>query len=93
MEVNQSIQVKTNKRRYRLTTKEKFEITELNETELKEVEEIVKVNKTINGTLTEVNETIKKIIRVPKIRKESRGVEDIGMRVFEAPKTNIKKVT
>ncbi len=91
LEINQSVQIKTNKRLYRLITKEEFDIIELNKTELKEVEEIIKVNKTINGTLTEVNETIKKIIRVPKTKKVSKGVEDIGLRIFEVPKTNIKK--
>jgi len=91
LEINQSIQIKTNKRLYRLTTREEFEIVELNETELIEVEDIVKVNKTINGTLTEINETIRKVIRVPKTEKVSKGVEDMGLRVFEAPKTNIRR--
>lgn len=91
LEINQSIQIKTNKRLYRLTTREEFEIVELNETELIEVEDIVKVNKTINGTLTEINETIRKVIRVPKTEKVSKGVEDMGLRVFEVSKTNIRK--
>ena len=91
LKINQSVQVKTNNRLYRLTIREKFDVIELNETELKEIEEIIKVNKTINGTLTEVNETIKKTIRVPKTKKISMGIEDIGLRVFEAPTTNIKK--
>jgi preprotein translocase subunit SecD len=91
LEINQSIQVKTNKRLYILTAKEEFDVIELNETEQKEIEEIVKVNKTINGTLTEVNETIKKIVRVQKTKRISKGVEDVGLRVFEASKTNIRK--
>jgi len=91
LKVNQSVQIKTNNRLYRLTTREKFDIIELNETELKEVEEIVKVNKTINGTLSEVNETRIKSIRVPKTKKVSLGVEDLGLRVLEASKTNVKK--
>ena len=91
LKINQSIQIKTNQRLYRLTTREKFDTIELNETELKEIEETVKVNKTINGTLMEVSETAKKVITVPKTKKVSKGVEDIGIRVFEVPKTNIKK--
>src|SRR3989344_4653653 len=81
LKINQSIQIKTNQRLYRLTTREKFDTIELNETELKEIEETVK----------EVSETAKKVITVPKTKKVSKGVEDIGIRVFEVPKTNIKK--
>ncbi len=91
LEINQSIQVKTNRRLYILTTKEKFENVETNETELVQVEEVVKVNKTINGTLREVNETVSKTIERKKTKKESRGMEDIGFRVIEAPKSNIRK--
>src|SRR3989344_3939125 len=82
LKINQSIQIKTNQRLYRLTTREKFDTIELNETELKEIEETVKVNKTINGTLMEVSETAKKVITVPKTKKVSKGVEDIGIRVY-----------
>jgi preprotein translocase subunit SecD len=88
---NQSIQIKTNKGLYRLLVKEKKKVIELNETMLKEVEEVIKVNKTINGTLVEVNETITKTVEVPKTKTISLGAEDIGLRVYEAPKSNIRK--
>lgn len=91
LRVNQSVQIKTNQRLYRSTIKEKFETIELNETEIKEVEEVIKVNKTINGTLIEVNETIKKKIKVPKTLRVSEGPEDLGIRVFEISKTNVRK--
>lgn len=91
LKINQSVQIKTNNRLYRLTVREGFDVVELNETELKEIEETVKVNRTINGTSTEVSETVKRTVRVPKTRKISTGAEDIGLRVFEAPTTNIKK--
>src|SRR3989344_5701740 len=45
------------------TTREAFEIVELNETELIKVTEIVEKNITINGTSVSINETIEKTIR------------------------------
>lgn len=91
LNVNQSIQIKTNKGLYKLTVKEKTETIELNGTIEKEVEEIVAVNETVNGTIKEVNKTISKIIEVPKTKTISLGAEDIGLRVYEAPKSNIRQ--
>ncbi|MEA2036849.1 MAG: hypothetical protein U9O94_05035 [Nanoarchaeota archaeon] len=91
IKINSSIQVKTNHGLYRLITREKTETIELNETELISIEEIIEVNRTINGTLTKVNETITKNVRVPKTQTISLGVEDLGLRVYPAPKTNIRK--
>jgi preprotein translocase subunit SecD len=91
LEQNKSIQIKTNKGLYRLTTREDVEIIELNETVTKTIEEIITVNETINGTLVEINKTILKTIEVSKTKKISKGTEDIGIRVFNAPKTNIRK--
>jgi len=91
LDIDQSIQIKTNRGLYRLRTKEDIEIIELNETETKTIEEIVTINETINGTLTEVNKTITKTIEVPKTKEISKGMEDLGIRVFKAPKTNIRK--
>jgi len=90
-EPNKSIQIKTNKGLYRLTTREDVEIIELNETVKKTIHETITVNETINGTVVEVNKTISKTIEVPKTKKIIKGTEDIGMRVFDAPQTNIKK--
>jgi len=91
LETNKSVQIKTNKGLYRLTTREDIEVIELNETETKTVEEMIIVNETINGTLVEVNKTINKTIEVPKTKEISKGTEDIGLRVFKAPKTNVRK--
>lgn len=88
---NISIQLKTNKDNYRLITKEKLEVIELNETEWKIIEEIVEVNETINNTIVKENKTITKRIQVPKTKIISLGTEDIGLRVYEAPNTNIRK--
>ena len=88
---NQSVQIKTNKGLYRLRTREAVEIIELNETVEKVIEEIVTVNETVNRTVVEKNKTITKVVKVPKTKKISKGTEDIGIRVFNAPTTNIKK--
>ena len=53
LELNQSVQIKTNKGLYRLIVKEKFEVIELNETETKTIEEIVPINESVNGTIAE----------------------------------------
>lgn len=76
---------------YEITVKEDVEEIELNETELKTFEEIILVNKTINGTVVEVEETVNVTKRVPKIERLVLGPEDIGLRVYDAPTTNIRK--
>ena len=91
LRINQSIQIKTNKKLYRLTVREHIDTIELNETEKKVIDEIVTINETVNNSIVQTNKTIKKIIDVPKTRQISKGVEDIGIRVFKAPKTNIRK--
>ncbi len=88
---NVSIQIRTNKGLYRLITREKVNIIELNETEFKTIEETIEVNETINGTIVTINKTTTKRIEVPKTKTISLGTEDIGLRVYEAPKTNIRK--
>jgi len=88
---NRTIQVKTTKSIYKLTTREKFETVELNETEEKEIQETIQKNTTINGTTQIINETIAKTIVVPKTRQVSQGTEDLGFRIYDAPTTNIRK--
>ena len=88
---NRAIQLKTTKRAYKLVTKEKFETVELNETEEKTITEIIQKNISTNGTTQLVNETTTKTITVPKTIQASKGTEDIGLRIYEAPTTNIRK--
>ncbi|MCK5025942.1 MAG: hypothetical protein KAS15_05085, partial [Nanoarchaeota archaeon] len=90
-EINDTVHIKTNRRIYTLTIKPEIEIIELNETEEKVFEEIVLVNETINGTEVEVNKTINVTKEVPKTITNILGVEDIGLGVYDAPNTNIKK--
>lgn len=88
---NSTFQVKTNKDTYRLIVKERYNLTELNETETKTITEIVPTNQTINGTVVQINKTISRQVVVPKTLSTSLGPEDIGLRVYEAPKTNLRK--
>lgn len=87
LEPNITIQVKTTKRLYRLITKYQTETIKLNETEtVSYVEEIYNetLNKTVNITKTEeVQKTIIKIL--------SNESVDLGLRIYNAPKTNIRK--
>jgi len=91
LEPNKSIQIKTNLGLYRLTTREAFDVIQLNETISQTIQETIKVNETVNGSVVEINKTLTKIVEVPKTEKISKGTEDIGIRVANAPTTNIKK--
>lgn len=67
---NVTVQIKTNKRMYRLVTREKFITIVSNETEEKTIEETIEINETI---------------------RQKAGTEDLGLSVFDAPKTNVRK--
>ncbi|MBW2974233.1 hypothetical protein KY366_00815 [Candidatus Woesearchaeota archaeon] len=91
LRVNATVQVRTDKDIYKLITKEKIEVIELNETELRTIEEIIEVNETINGSIVKRNETITRQAEVPKTERVRMGVDDIGLGVYDAPTTNIRK--
>ncbi len=92
LKLNRTVRIKTNKGTYRLITKYRTETIVLNETINKTVTEEVNVTKIINGT--KVNKTINKtkIITVPKtITKVYNDSIDLGIGVYNAPTTNIRK--
>ncbi len=89
--INSTLQIRTNRETYKVIAREKTRTIQLNETELKTIEEVVETNDTINGSLTKINKTTTKKIRVPKTEIISLGVEDIGLRVYDAPNSNIRK--
>ncbi|MFO8016353.1 MAG: hypothetical protein R6U32_04560 [Candidatus Woesearchaeota archaeon] len=91
LDINRTVKITTDKDVYRLKTLPEYNVTELNETETRWVEETVQVNKTVNGTVQLVNETVRKQVEVPKTEKELAGMEDPGLRIYEAPTTNIRK--
>jgi len=85
LEVNRTFTIKTNKNIYKLTALPEYKITYLNETELKNFTTEV-FNETTNETIN-----ITEIREVPKFLKEVIGVADIGLGLYPAPTTNIRK--
>tara|TARA_Y100000310_G_scaffold291943_1_gene320279 strand:- start:14295 stop:16052 length:1758 start_codon:yes stop_codon:yes gene_type:complete len=84
LRINQTVHIKTNKGLYKLITRAEIEEIELNETiERLVVEEVF--NETSNQT-----QNITNIIREPKKETYVKGVEDIGLKVYKPPKTNVK---
>jgi preprotein translocase subunit SecD len=88
---NTTVQIKTNKGMYSLIVRPKFNTTVLPETEDRIIEETVETNETVNGTITLINKTVQKKITVNKTIQTLIGAEDIGMVVYDAPKTNLRK--
>lgn len=93
---NRTVQIKTSVKFYQLTTKPLINVTYLDEWENKTVTETNTVNKTLklkNGTtvIKEVNETTNKTIAVQKSISKVVGVENLGLSIYDAPTTNIKK--
>jgi preprotein translocase subunit SecD len=79
-----TVTIKTNRDLYRVEVRPKYEIITLNETELQNYSEQFynsTSNKTVNITKTRVvNKTLQKEI----------GFEDVGLKVYKAPTTNIR---
>jgi len=84
LRINTTIVVKTNKDMYKITVKPAYETIVLNETEnVTYLQEVLDPNTNITSNVTStkiVNKTMQKVI----------GVEDIGLRVYNAPKSNIR---
>ncbi|MFC1752645.1 hypothetical protein ACFL96_04540 [Thermoproteota archaeon] len=89
--VNQTVQMKTTKGLYRLKVLPEIEIEYLDEWENVTVEAIEEVNETVNGTTILVNKTVNKTVSRQKRVEHVVGVADIGLSVYEAPKTNLRK--
>ncbi len=93
--LNQSVQVKTSSATRYVTTREAFKTITLNETELKTIEEVVQENQTTNNGTANItvslNKTINKTIEVPKVLKQSLGVESLGFKIGPTPTTNLRK--
>jgi hypothetical protein len=85
LQANRSFTIKTNKNLYQLVALTKYNITYLDEYETQEVTESI-FNETLNAT---INET--KNITVQKFTKVAVGIQDIGLSIYDAPKTNLKE--
>ncbi len=93
---NRTVQIKTTDGFYQLKTRPLYNITYLDKWENRTVQEVVRVNKTFrheNGTLINrtVNETVNRTVEVQRYTKEVIGTEKLGLSVYEAPTTNIRK--
>lgn len=91
LEIGQVFTIRTNRNNYRITPKALMETIVLDELINKTIAETVTVNKTVNGSIVPVNITRNKTIEVPETEELILGVEDIGLRVYPAPSTNIRK--
>lgn len=82
---NTSISIKTNKDIYVLYIRPEYETIILNETE------IINITEPYNDPETNIstNRTFEKLVN--KTESNIIGVEDIGLKVYDAPKTNIRK--
>lgn len=85
LDINRTFTIKTNKNIYKLTALPEYKVTVLNETETQLITEEV-FNETLNQTVN-----ITKTIEVPKIKSELIGVADIGLGLYPAPTTNLRK--
>ena len=88
---DQPLTLKTTEGVYRLQTRAKISTTVLNETETVMLNETVEVNETVNGSVILVNRTVPKKVTRNKVETEIVGVEDLGLRVYDAPTTNIRR--
>lgn len=80
-----SITLKTNKKTYMLQVREKIETTILAE------QEYVNVTREVFNNKTNTSKNITEEILVNKTETKSLGTEDIGLSVYNAPSTNIRK--
>lgn len=91
LRANQTIQIRTTRSIYKLAAREKFDIIETNKTEEVTIPETITINETVNGTVTQVNKTVSKKVLAEVTIKKPVGVEDIGLKVDNAPTTNLRK--
>jgi len=85
LDINRTFTIKTNKNIYKLIALPEYKITVLNETENQTITEQI-FNETLNQTVN-----VTKEVEVQKIEKEIIGVEDIGLGLYVAPTTNLRK--
>tara|TARA_Y100000310_G_C20689917_1_gene821563 strand:- start:1647 stop:3371 length:1725 start_codon:yes stop_codon:yes gene_type:complete len=89
--INTSMQIRTNQGLYRVIPKEAFIQVETNETVFAQVEVIREIFENQNGSMIAVNKTFNETQEIAKVIDVSAGVADIGLRVYDAPLSNIRK--
>ncbi len=91
LSINDTVTILTTEGLFKLTVKADMEVIELNATERKAINETVEAEKEVDGEIVKVNETKIKYITVKKTKTNILGPEDIGLRVYPAPKNNLIK--
>ncbi|MBI2133064.1 hypothetical protein HYU11_00095 [Candidatus Woesearchaeota archaeon] len=87
---NRTIQVKTTRGIYRITTRPIVNFSVLPELEDKNITFVESFNTTVNGSARQVNQTVTRKVKVNKTVSFVNGTEDIGLAVYDAPKTNLR---
>jgi len=82
---NMTFTVKTNKNLYSITTKAAYENITLDETEK------VTVTEEVFDETTNMTKNVTKSVTRNKIEQRLVGVQDVGLTVYDAPKTNIRQ--
>jgi preprotein translocase subunit SecD len=83
--------ITTDKKTYRLTTKAITKTITTNDTIPKVISETYQENITVENITQLVNKTRNKTIYVPKTETIVIGMEDIGLKVYDSPTSNIRK--
>ena len=88
---NELVLIETDSAVYRLYAKPVVEEIVSNETEQVVVPVVTQQNRTINGSIVPINVTTNQTVTRPKIIRNIIGTEDLGIRVFDAPSSNLRK--
>ncbi len=89
--VNRTVQIKTSKGIYKVTVKPLISVTILPELVEKNVSVFELQNVTVNGSNVTINKSVIRAIKVNKTIEKVIGPAGIGLKVYESPKTNIRK--
>jgi len=91
LQINQTVQIKTTDGFYRLTVQPEIEIEYLDEYENVTVEVTEEVNETVNGTSVLVEKLVNRTNERQKTVKHIIGVADLGLGIYAAPTSNLRK--
>jgi len=99
LQPNETFTIESDRGFYRLTSKPLIELRNLTDEEGNLIEIQIEVNETITENVTdpdtnettEVNTTVTKTITVYKTEELVKGVEPIGLRIYDAPASNLRK--
>jgi len=91
LDVNRTVRIETDKNVYRVKTRPLLNITVTDELINVTINETIDTIEEINGTNVTVQKNVSKIITQNKTLSEVIGVESLGLSIYDAPTTNIRK--